>query len=429
MDLTITTENFVKTMTESLIASMTTEIRQQIVHDVSSHIMNFDLQREIKDQIDAAVSRAIQGYATIGNDGKLEPFQNNAVASSVFNEFARNTDNFLETLRSRVQQRIVDELSYKLNTIDMNGMIREFANLAVKEILFNYNFSFPDNSIPGRCINPEGIKIHAENILPGTIKKFESTGIQDYATQLQLTILDDATIIENRLVAKSLDITEDLNIRGKINTEFTDNMATEILAKVNQQYTDGTFDQYCDRVMVRLAELGIPASQIKTNGQNLVVGETLAPSILESNLQKVGALKKLIVIGETLLDETVYVSTNRIGINTKQPERVLDLWDQEVQIVAGKRMKDVALIGTLRSQKVVLSSGNKDNLVLNPDGSIVVNNLVLGKVNHTSAAERPVDNRAAGQVVWNENPNIGSPIGWVSLGGARWAGFGIVVDN
>lgn len=429
MDLSISTENFVKTITESLIASMTTEIRQQVVHDVTSHIMSFDLQKEIKNQIDSAVSRAIQGYATVGLDGKLEPFQNNAVASSVFNEFSRNTENFLENLRSRVQQRIIDELSYKLNTVDMNGMIREFANLAVKEILFNYNFSFPDNSIPGRCIKPDGIQIKAENILPGTIKKFESTGIQDYASKLQLTILDDASIFENRLVAKSLDITEDLNIRGKINTEFTDNMVTEILTKVNSQYTDGTFDQYCDRVILRLTELGIPASQIRVNGKELVVGETLSPSILESNLQRVGALKKLIVVGESLLDETVYVSTNRIGINTKQPERAFDLWDQEVQIVAGKRMKDVALFGTLRSQKMVLSSGNKDNLVLNPDGSITVNSLILGKVNHSSAAERPVDNRPAGQVVWNETPNIGSPIGWVSLGGARWAGFGIVVDN
>ena len=111
------------------------------------------------------------------------------------------------------------------------------------------------------------------------------------------------------------------------------------------------------------------------------------------------------------------------------PERVLDIWDQEVQIVASKRLKDVGFFGTLRSQKLILSSNNKDNIVLNPDGSIAVSQINIGKISHSSATARPSDNKPIGHIVWNDAPNIGSAIGWISLGGARWAKFGIILDN
>jgi hypothetical protein len=54
--------------------------------------------------------------------------------------------------------------------------------------------------------------------------------------------------------------------------------------------------------------------------------------------------------------------------------------------------------------------------------------LNIGRVRHTSSSTMPVDNRPAGVVVWNEKPYIGGPIGWVSLGGARWAGFGTITE-
>ena len=49
-------------------------------------------------------------------------------------------------------------------------------------------------------------------------------------------------------------------------------------------------------------------------------------------------------------------------------------------------------------------------------------------MSHSSAAWQPTDNRQLGEIVWNEQPNIGAPIGWVSLGGARWAKFGTITE-
>jgi hypothetical protein len=31
-----------------------------------------------------------------------------------------------------------------------------------------------------------------------------------------------------------------------------------------------------------------------------------------------------------------------------------------------------------------------------------------------------------GHIVFNANPNVGGPLGWVCLGAANWANFGII---
>ena len=153
---------------------------------------------------------------------------------------------------------------------------------------------------------------------------------------------------------------------------------------------------------------------------------TLAPTILNSNLQRVGALRELQVTGETLLDETIYVSNHRVGVNTLDPSTVLDIWDQEVQVTVGKLSKDTAKISTPRNQRLIFGSNKQNNLAINTDGSVTVASLNIGEVNHTSAREIPSDNQPVGSIVWNAQPELGEPIGWVSLGGARWAKFGTI---
>lgn len=430
MNIDITTEGFVRDVTQSLINSITSEIRQRVVQDVTTHVMNFDLKGEIKAQIDSAVSRAIQDYVAVDGNGQLNPYQNNPVTGAVFTEFKNYTTLYLESLVNKVNNDIIGDLNSKLNSLDINSLIKEQTKVTVERILKNSEFNFPDNSIPGRALNPDGISIRPENILPGRISKFESTGIQDYATEAQLTITNYSSIFENRVIAKDLEIHQNLNIKGQVNPEFVNGVVATVVDKINSSYTDGTYDIYCDRVISKLNTMGIAAENIRVHGQPIITqGNELHLKIVNSNLQKIGVLRELQVVGETLLDDTVYVSKKRLGINTLSPERVLDIWDQEVQIVASKRLKDVGFFGTLRSQKLILSSNNKDNIVLNPDGSIAVSQINIGKISHSSATARPSDNKPIGHIVWNEAPNIGSAIGWISLGGARWAKFGIILDN
>jgi hypothetical protein len=156
------------------------------------------------------------------------------------------------------------------------------------------------------------------------------------------------------------------------------------------------------------------------------INNTLNDTVVNSNLQRVGALRELQVVGETLLDQTLYVANGRMGVNTLEPGNVLDLWDQEVQLVAGKKLKDTAIFGTIRNQNLIITANNKDQLLINTDGTVTIESLNIGKSNHSSSGRTPTDNRPSASIVWNENPIVGAPVGWVSLGGARWASFGII---
>ena len=293
---------------------------------------------------------------------------------------------------------------------------------------------FPDQSIPARAIDTQSLAISGNNVSGGLIKKFQSTGIQDSASSCQVTILDQATVFENRLVANELEIVGDVKFRGNISIDgtlpadsaLTDQLVGLVVDNFNSKYQDGTFDQYVDRVFEKISDTGIDSADIRHKGKSLVSDNELSDTVLSSNLQKVGALKELQVIGETLLDQTLYVSNGRVGLGTLDPEKALDIWDQEIQIVAGKKQQDVAYIGTARNQNLIIGANNRDQLTVNTDGSVSVKSLNIGRTNHTSASVRPTDNRPIGQIVWNEQPIIGSPVGWVSLGGARWAQFGLI---
>jgi hypothetical protein len=83
-------------------------------------------------------------------------------------------------------------------------------------------------------------------------------------------------------------------------------------------------------------------------------------------------------------------------------------------------------MGTQRHQKLVVGSNSKENIVLDTDGTVQINNLTVGKTQMTSASVLPNYMGERGQIVWNETPDSGESIGWVCLGGTRWAGFGTI---
>jgi hypothetical protein len=108
------------------------------------------------------------------------------------------------------------------------------------------------------------------------------------------------------------------------------------------------------------------------------------------------------------------------------PSAVFAVWDEEVELIVAKRKTDVAYIATPRKQQLVLGSNGKENIVLDTDGSVKIENLVVGRVAMTSATAVPNYAGEMAQIVYNELPAPGSPIGWVCIGGARWAKFGMI---
>lgn len=422
MDINQYSEQYVKFVTDHFINSMTNQISSRVVDDVAARVGEFDIAAEINRQINTVVALAITHYRSANLQGA------EAVGESMVTEFQNSSRIYLEKLVADVRSRVIDEFHNQVNSIDISSMVRDQCNTIVAAAIRNNTLHFPDRSIPGSAVDYSSIQVPAENILPGVFRNFASTGIEDISTSCQVTVTDNLTILENKLVTQDVEVRGKFLLQGEVDTQFTDRVASAAVAKIEQTYSDGTFDQYVHRVLTKLDEQGIDAAKIKVQGAAIVENSTLNPTITQSNLRKVGLLSELEVAGEVLFDDTLYVRGGRVGVNTNEPEYSLDVWDQEVQVIATKRQRDTAYLGTIKNQSVILGTGGRDQLTLHANGDITLERLSIGRVQHSSAPWRPTDNRQLGEIVWNEQPQLGQPIGWVSLGGARWAQFGTITE-
>lgn len=341
------------------------------------------------------------------------------------------TNNFLGTLQSTVTRQVLDEIAVKLSQIDITAIVESQVDRTLKGMV--ENMSFPDNSIPASALQTQDIRIPAGNVSGGMIKEFESTGIQDRATWCQVTILDQATVFENKLVAAELEIAGDAIINGKLilngtvpdDSPLLKDLIDRTTVDVRSRLDRELFARYADAVFLRIKNDGITVDRLEVANKPLIVaGNSLGPTITKSNLQELGELSNLTVNGVSLLSGVLYTNNKRVGINTTDPVAPLTIWDEEVELAFSKRRRDTALIGTLRPQSVVLSSSGKENIVLMPDGSVKVENIIVGRSLLGSTADTPNFDAPRGTVLFNDNPDFGQFTGWISLGGARWSGFG-----
>lgn len=345
-----------------------------------------------------------------------------------------------------IVKNIIAEVNTKIQS-QIEDIVQEQVSAAVKQIplqslfqtlfatsLANQTFEFPDNSIPGSAIQQTNLVISGSQIEGGIVKNFGSTGIDDKATGCQLTIMDDVTVVENNLLTRDLTVKGTTTIEGDLNVTGTMpkdsalyvSIVTDATENVRSGLNQAVFQGFSDLVFKQIRENGIDLARITVNGQELVNGPNLSNSVIYSNLQSLGTLKELQVQGETLLGQTLYVSGKRVGINTIEPTQSLTIWDQEVEIGAGKLSDNTGIIGTPRNQTLIISANGKKNITLNTDGSITTNRITLGKIVLDSSDRPPTNDQPIGTIMFNSNPSLGGPLGWVSLGGARWANFGII---
>lgn len=347
-------------------------------------------------------------------------------------------NSIFENLTQQVQEQVTNEIVVavmrQIATMDFKSMVAD----QIKELIKDKanKLSFPDGSIPASAVNLTNFTISGDAIDGGVIKNFGSTGIEDKASKCQVTILDTHLVVESPILTTGIDVRGDAKIDGNLSitgvidkdTNAFKALVSDTVAEVQQTINDDLFQKYNTSIYELIRKRGVEFTEVSINNKSVLTETKLGPSVVWSNLQRVGELEELQVRGETLLGRTLYAANKRIGINTIEPSSALTIWDEEIEIVAGKKKQNCGFIGTNRQTVLVLGTGGKENIQLDVDGSVTVSDLRLGAVSLSTASAEPSWDGITGEIVFNDSPGVDKPIGWVCLEGHRWGKFGIIQE-
>lgn len=419
MELSNHFEAIVETLVNQIYNQVQERAQENVNHFLDERLAECDFDSKIKEAAQEELAKKIDSYEfdTRHLGHRLASAGEQAVA----------------TLKEDIQQQISETIKEEFAQVDVKSMVR----VLIEEILENRisRAKFPEESIPWSAIKFDGFCLSGDGVVGGIITNFGSTGIDDRATSCQLTILDTHTIIESPLVTTGIEVRGDAKILGKLEFgEFETNCAAyttlvaDTTASVKESLNTELFSEYSDLVTENIRERGIEFKEVLINGKLVLAEEKLGPSVVHSNLRRVGELKELQVSGEAFLSQTLYTANRRVGINTIEPTSALTVWDEEVEMVMGKKSQNRGFIGSNRQMAVTLGTNNKDNLTLDTEGSVTINDLRLGAVPMSTASVEPNWEGRAGEIVFTDSPAVGKPIGWVCLEGHRWAKFGIVQE-
>lgn len=298
---------------------------------------------------------------------------------------------WLEKIERMINQAVVQRTLVGLSAIDVGTVIRDQVNENMK------------------------------NLKVELLENFSSTGIDDRASSCQLTILDDTTVVENKLTARSAEIVDDftvktLIVKGSINTDNRswDELSGKIKNQAVTQIVTELQDQLIDQVKQSIVKDGIGINDVKIDDTYLLRNGVLSNKVTDSNLQTVGRLRDLNV-GETLT-----VVKGRVGINTESPDSALSIWDEEICVSVGKYKSQEAYIGTNRNHAVSIGVNKEPQIQLDTDGLTTVKKLRVGQHRVGHCSEVPGWSGTRGDIMFNSNPTPGSAFAWVCLGAFKW---------
>jgi len=386
-----------------------TSFEQQIIEYVQARVMarfaNAEYLPEITDTVKSSVNELFKRGVVPGIDQYVDAATIKRTIDSAVEQLVDSSIEvlgqdpiWLAKIEQQINQSVVDQVIRQFGQIDLNPIIKQRVD--------------------------EHMTVFQQDIL----NDFASTGISDLASSCQLTIMDDATVVENQLNTRDLTVTnaaviQDLVVNGSVNI---DNPSWNLLAEgISEKTINKLSDEWKTVLTAQVAEQiqsnGIDFDSVKINGETLVTGNTLARNITDTNIKSLGVLTTLTVAGEsTFNNQTLSVLNKRIGVNTISPEMALSVWDEEVSIVIGKNKANEAYIGTNRSQSVSIGVNRQPQIEISTDGLTRIRQLQIGLHRVSHAAQVPGWSGTKGDIVFNSDPNDTPVFAWVCIGGHRW---------
>lgn len=412
---------------QPIVESIITGIRVNLEEEVKTKITEEVIRTIGQSELDKIITHKIDSVV----ETKMTDFNVVEISEQKVNDLvAKTVKTVSEKVLAVADDLIVREIQTQLTKMDVKTVVNEIVKSKL-DTTINLK-TFPEQSIPAKSINWQDYTISGDLINGGIINSFGSVGIEDRATFVQLTLMDHASAFEGPVYAPEvkvrglLEVQGDLIVKGTVpkDTPMFQDLVEESSKKTLADINDELFRNYSHIVYDEIKERGIELKRVLNDGKQAIDGKQLGYHITDSNLQRLGIVSDLQTQGESYLSTTLYVSGKRVGVNTIEPSTTFTLWDEEVEMVMTKRQTDVGYFGTHRRQNVVLGSANNSNITLTVDGEAIIPKIRIGKVSMTSAETAPRTAGNIGEIVYNENPAPGQYIGWVCLGGTRWAGFG-----
>ena len=363
-------------------------INQTAAEKTLNRLSRLDIDKIVGDQVRKNfTSDAIQQQVTNGVQVDI------AVAISTITQDPA----WLARIEQTINQAVVYQTISKISSIDINTVIQDRVDENIDRFLE---------------------KLRAE---------FASTGINDQATRNQMTVMDEATVFENNLVANNLTIAsgatiQNLAVTGSINTDnhswniLADNIAEKAWAKITDDWQNDLVRQVADHIKTN----GIEFERVSIGGELLVDGDRLGKIIRETSIETTGVLRSLQVAGAAHLNDTFTVVKKRVGINTQEPEMALSVWDEEVALIFGKHKLKEAYIGTSRVQALTLGVNRVGQLTIDADGLTTIKKLQVGLHKISHATQVPGWSGTRGDMVFNASPGSDRVFAWVCLGAYKW---------
>lgn len=412
MDLSTHFDSIVKEIVANVREKVSEQITATIKDEIVKQLEDYDFEKAISESVFERIDRKV---ATL----QIDPI----VVQKRLNTLAETVANNVETEARTSIDRLINT---RINGVNFGNVMQT----ALSTMLENKidTVKFPENSIPWSSIKTDEVVISGNAVVGGIITKFGSTGIDDQSTGCVITILDSAVVVENNLVTADLTVHGNLEIKGEVDqaSPFYTQLTTSITNQVRGELDSDLFNGFSDIIFTKIKNDGLDLNKITVGNNEVISGTRLGYNITDSNLQRIGLLKELQVQGESVLADTLYVGAKRVGINTVEPSAALAVWDEDIEITASKQRDGTGRISTPRAQTLILGSNRNNNVILNTDGTTQIDSLKIGAMKFESGDKPPSFASTKGHVVFNTNPSVGGPLGWVCLGDAKWANFGII---
>lgn len=392
--------NNISSLLSTIITGVTGEIEAQVKNEVSKIFGSVNLEDAIKSQVESVIEKNIESYNSRLKNGL------DLMLNKMTNELANQLD---EKVRIAVKN--------SLSSIDLGNLVKQKVNDVVTNKITSYDF--PANSIKAGAINWQDIALSGNLIKGGVIEKFNSTGIQDNSNRVQLTVIDDAVVVEDRIISNELHTqnieTVDLTVRG--NVEITGNfIKNENFTNQIKQASKLVIDEFVN------SDIDIKKNKLLSEGKLLLTNDTLGPGVVNSNIRKLGLLQNLRVQGDAVFSETMFVGENKkIGVNTDNPEGVLTIWDDDADITFAKKSRRNMRIGSTRDSDLTLGSNNKDQLTFKSSIVELAEPLRFMGLKISVMDKIPEYTGEPGEIVILKNPKENQSMIYMCKGSNTWA--------